>query len=168
MASTDFFETRLVESAFAAPDWLGQGDLQQSDVAAAVSTTSLDCSGDRYQVGDPEETRVLVADDHPQIRESISRMLSRSMNVVGVATNGQEAVEMAKRYVPQLILMDIRMPVMDGITATRLIHQDQPWIRIIGHSAYNDRELITEMIDAGAELFVLKGSEDLVPFLASL
>lgn len=110
----------------------------------------------------------MIVDDHDQVRSSICRMLQTKMEVIAEAKNGAEAVEQAKQHVPDLILMDIRMPVMDGIKATRLIHEDQPWIRIIGHSAYEDRGLVTEMIDAGAEVFVLKGSEDLVPFLVSI
>lgn len=137
-------------------------------VKPSSTVTPLECSGERYQVDSNYRTRILVVDDHEQIRNSICRILGRRMSVVGAAKNGLEAVEMARQLVPDLILMDIRMPVMDGIKATRIIHEDQPWIRIIGHSAYEDRELITEMIDAGAELFVLKGSEDLVSFLASL
>lgn len=139
-----------------------------SAVALLPEPNPLECSGERYQMDTDSKTRILVVDDHEQIRDSICRILGRKMTVVGAAHNGAEAVEMAKQHVPDLILMDIRMPVMDGIKATRMIHQDQPWIRIIGHSAYEDRELVTEMIDAGAELFVLKGSEDLVGFLASI
>lgn len=139
-----------------------------SAVALLPKPTPMECSGERYQAESDGRTRILVVDDHDQVRDSICRILERKMTVVGAAHNGAEAVEMAKQQVPDLILMDIRMPIMDGIKATRLIHEDQPWIRIIGHSAYEDRELVTEMIDAGAELFVLKGSEDLVSFLASL
>lgn len=161
MTSANFNDTFLLESP-------AQATPYGSAVALLPERTALECSGERYQMDSDSRTRILVVDDHEQIRDSICRILARKMTVVGAAHNGAEAVEMAKQHVPDLILMDIRMPVMDGIKATRLIHQDQPWIRIIGHSAYEDRELVTEMIDAGAELFVLKGSEDLVSFLASL
>lgn len=161
MTGVNINDTMLIESPAKATS-------HGTAVALLPEPSALACSGERYQMDAETKTRILVVDDHEQIRDSICRILARKMTVVGAAHNGAEAVEMAKQFLPDLILMDIRMPVMDGIKATRLIHQDQPWIRIIGHSAYEDRELVTEMIDAGAELFVLKGSEDLVSFLASL
>lgn len=112
--------------------------------------------------------RVLVVDDHDQLRASICRMLRGRLDVVGEASNGFEAVEMAREIHPDLVLMDVRMPVMDGIEATRLIHAEMPDVRIVGHSAFHERELVEEMIDAGAECYLVKGELALVDFVSSL
>lgn len=112
--------------------------------------------------------RTLVVDDHDQLRVSICRMLRGRLDVVGEASNGFEAVVMTREMRPDLILMDVRMPVMDGIEATRLIHEEMPEVRIVGHSAFHERELVEEMIAAGAERYLIKGELDLVDFVSSL
>lgn len=112
--------------------------------------------------------RILVVDDHEKLRSSICRMLRGRVDVVGEAANGSEAVQKSRELHPELILMDVRMPEMDGVEATRIIHDEMPDIRIIAHSAFDEHELVAEMIEAGAERYLIKGDLALVDFVDSL
>ena len=78
------------------------------------------------------------------------------IRVVGEAANGREALEMARRLRPDVIVMDVSMPVMDGMEATRLIKAELPGIRIIGLSMHNDEQLARTMRRSGAEAFLCK------------
>jgi PAS domain S-box-containing protein len=104
------------------------------------------------------KVRILLTDDHAIMREGLARLLGQEgdFEVIGQASNGQEAVEMATALHPHLILMDISMPKMNGIDATRIIHQQHPFIRIIGLSLYADEERAREMLDAGAVAYLTK------------
>ncbi|RJQ66305.1 MAG: response regulator, partial [Desulfobacteraceae bacterium] len=96
--------------------------------------------------------RVLLVDDHTLFRDGIARLLGKEPDiaVVGQAENGQEAVQLARRLNPHVILMDINMPVLNGIEATRIIHAEAPSIRIIGLSMHEDEEPAQLMFKAGA------------------
>jgi PAS domain S-box-containing protein len=102
--------------------------------------------------------RVLLADDHAVIRVGLTRLLNQEpdLEVVGQAADGQEAVEMADRHRPDVILMDVRMPGLDGIHASRVIHATHPDIRIIALSMYDEAEHQQAMRAAGAVAFVSK------------
>lgn len=104
--------------------------------------------------------RVLVAEDHPAVRASLVAYLDAQadISVVGEAENGWEAVKLARQEVPDFVLMDIRMPVMDGIEGTRMIKGLRPETRVVLLSAYEQDELIEAGLEAGAEGFLLKGS----------
>ena len=103
--------------------------------------------------------RVLIADDHALFRNGLDRLLKNEpgLEVVGHATDGQEAVNLAETLKPGVILMDISMPNLNGIEATRIIHQEHPDIRIIGLSMYEDQERAQVMRDAGATDYKTKG-----------
>jgi DNA-binding NarL/FixJ family response regulator len=105
-------------------------------------------------------TRVLVAEDHPAVRASLVAYLDAHADiaVVGEAENGWEAVKLARQEVPDFVLMDIRMPVMDGIEGTRMIKGLRPETRVVLLSAYEQDELIEAGLQAGAEGFLLKGA----------
>jgi DNA-binding NarL/FixJ family response regulator len=105
-------------------------------------------------------TRVLVAEDHPAVRASLVAYLDAHADicVVGEAENGWEAVKLARQQVPDFVLMDIRMPVMDGIEGTRMIKGLRPETRVVLLSAYEQDELIEAGLEAGAEGFLLKGA----------
>jgi DNA-binding NarL/FixJ family response regulator len=105
-------------------------------------------------------SRVLVAEDHPAVRASLVAYLDAQDDVVvvGEAANGREAVELAEREAPDFVLMDIRMPVLDGIEATRTIKERRCGTRIVLLSAYEHDELIEAGLEAGAEGFLLKGA----------
>lgn len=104
--------------------------------------------------------RVVVAEDHPAVRASLVAYLDarEDIVVVGEAENGLQAVELAERETPDFVLMDIRMPVVDGIEATRTIKERRPRTRIVLLSAYEHDELIEAGLEAGAEGFLLKGA----------
>jgi signal transduction histidine kinase/ActR/RegA family two-component response regulator len=110
--------------------------------------------------------RVLVADDHAILREGLSGLLAEEpdIDVVGQAGDGQEALELARRTAPQVVLMDITMPVLNGIDATRQIKAEMPQIRVIGLSMHEDQAMISAMHEAGADAYLVKNgpSEALV------
>jgi DNA-binding NarL/FixJ family response regulator len=102
--------------------------------------------------------RVLFADDHKVLRQGLIKILSGQPNikVVGEAVNGLEAVQLARQLKPDVIVMDVSMPEMDGIEATRRIKSELPDIRVIGLSMHADEHISQLMRDAGAEAFVAK------------
>jgi DNA-binding NarL/FixJ family response regulator len=104
--------------------------------------------------------RVLVADDQEIIRDGLAFILKKSgdMEVVATAEDGAEAVELARRHRPDVVLMDIKMPRMDGIAATRAITAELPDTRVIILTTYDTDDLIYEGIRAGAQAYLLKGT----------
>ena len=80
------------------------------------------------------------------------------LEIVGQASNGQEAIELAKRVQPQVILMDVQMPICNGVQATQTIHEYYPWIRILVLTTFDDDEYILQSLQAGALGYLLKRS----------
>jgi signal transduction histidine kinase/ActR/RegA family two-component response regulator len=105
--------------------------------------------------------RVLLADDHALFRNGLCRLLKNELGleVVGQANDGKEAINLAQQLKPDVILMDISMPRVNGIEATRIIHPEHPDIRIIGLSMYEDQERAQAMRDAGASDYKSKECE---------
>lgn len=101
---------------------------------------------------------ILTADDHPLIREGLAAVLraESGLQVVAEAANGEEAIEAYARLHPDIVLMDLRMPVMDGLTATRAILADDPNARIIVLTTYDGDEDIHRALAAGARGYLLK------------
>ncbi len=110
--------------------------------------------------------RVLVVDDHTIMRDGICALLALAgdIEVVGEAANGKEALEMVKELAPDVALMDIAMPIMDGLEATRRIHKEFPTTRVLVLTQYDDKEYVFPIIKAGACGFISKtaASSDLV------
>jgi DNA-binding NarL/FixJ family response regulator len=104
--------------------------------------------------------RVMLADDHDVVREGLKGVLGEEpdIQVVGEAAHGLEAVELAGELHPDVILMDVSMPMITGVDATRAIHVSHPDIRIIGLSIFDDRGHAQEMRDAGAVEYVTKSA----------
>jgi len=107
-----------------------------------------------------KKIRVLVVDDHAIVRDGICALLSRAgdMEVVGEASNGEEAMEMTKKLNPDVVLMDIAMPVLSGLEATRRICREMPGIRVLALTQYDDKEYVFPLIQAGALGFISKTS----------
>jgi DNA-binding NarL/FixJ family response regulator len=102
----------------------------------------------------------LIADDHPVVREGLAAMLAREadIEVVGEAVNGREAIELARERHPDIVLMDLRMPEVDGVAAMRAIKADNPEIQFIILTTYDNDENIFQGIEAGARAYLLKDS----------
>jgi DNA-binding NarL/FixJ family response regulator len=103
--------------------------------------------------------RVMLVDDEPALRRSLKRVLeARGIEVVGEAADGSQAIALAGDLKPEVVIMDLRMPVMDGLTATRLIRGSWPSIAVIVCTAYEDPALQREVIDSGASGYLIKGN----------
>ena len=99
-----------------------------------------------------QRIRVLVVDDHTIVRDGICALLALAgdMEVVGEAANGSEALKMAKELEPDVVLMDIAMPIMGGLEATRRIRKEFPKIRVLVLTQYDEKEYVFPVIEAGA------------------
>ncbi|MEX2457397.1 MAG: response regulator transcription factor [Actinomycetota bacterium] len=102
--------------------------------------------------------RVVVADDHHLVREGLRRFLSTAVDieVLGEASTGAEAVELVAEHRPTIGVLDINMPELDGISATRRIRERSPETRVIILSAYDERRYVVEAVRAGASGYLLK------------
>lgn len=111
-----------------------------------------------------QKIKVALVDDHNIILTGIKALLGYSddIEVVGVASNGSEIVELVKTIDIDVILMDINMPLMDGIEATRLIHIENPTIGVIALTVNDDEVSIRKMLEAGAKGYILKDDEEKV------
>ncbi len=108
--------------------------------------------------GESELSRVLIADDHPLYRDALKQMISRQSNlqVIGEAADGQEALELCRRLRPDLVLMDVRMPQMDGLAATRAIKEEFPHTIVLILTSFEDLNYLLEAIRSGAAGYALK------------
>jgi len=105
--------------------------------------------------------RVLIADDHQVVREGLSAILKtkEDVEVVGVAKDGVEAVEKARQLLPDVVLMDISMPRMNGVEATREIRRENPHIGVVVLTMYAEEEYIFDLVKAGATGYLLKDAD---------
>ncbi len=120
--------------------------------------TLTDDAGASGPVPTSEPVTVLVADDQRLVREGIASLLDiqEGIRVVGEAVNGDEAVEQALALRPDVVLMDVRMPVLDGIAATARIHRQLPGCQVIMLTTFDDEEYIVKSLRAGAVGYLLK------------
>ena len=107
-----------------------------------------------------ETKRILIVDDHPTLREGLRSLLSSQdvFDIVGEAGDGLEAVALVDKLHPDLVLMDISMPRMDGIAATREIKGKRPETKILIFSVYKTPEYLKAALEAGADGYILKDS----------
>jgi len=108
-----------------------------------------------------KKIRVVIVDDHTLFRDGLKLILNNTSEteVVGEASNGKEFLNQLANYKDTIVLMDIEMPVMNGIDATRLAAESNPAIKIIALSMFDDYEYYYQMIEAGAKGFLLKNAE---------
>jgi len=102
--------------------------------------------------------RVLVTDDHAIVRDGICALLALTGDIeaVGVAANGREALEMVRELAPDVVLMDIAMPIMDGVEATRRIRKEFSRVKVVALTQYDDKAYVFLVIEAGASGFISK------------
>lgn len=105
-----------------------------------------------------QKIRVLVVDDHTIVRDGICSLLAllSDIEIVGEASDGKEAVQKVGQLAPDVVLMDIAMPVINGLEATRRIRKEFPDAKVLALTQYDDREQIFSMIEAGARGFITK------------
>jgi DNA-binding NarL/FixJ family response regulator len=105
--------------------------------------------------GDP--IRLLLADDHTMLREGLRRsMEGAGFEVVGEASDGDEAIRRVDELRPRVVLMDVSMPVLDGIEATRRIHEDHPEVQVVMLTMHADADILSRAIEAGAVGYLVK------------
>lgn len=105
-----------------------------------------------------EPIRVVIVDDHPMMRSGIQAILAtaRGVKVVGEASSGEEAIAMCRTLRPQVALMDLVMPGMGGVAATRAIRRECPETRVIVLASFGDASLVQDAVRAGATSYLLK------------
>jgi DNA-binding NarL/FixJ family response regulator len=105
--------------------------------------------------------RVLVVDDHAVVRTGLTQLLGTfdGVELVGAAANGEEAVALCAERRPDVVLMDLEMPVLDGIEATSRIHSEHPEVAVVVLTSFSDRDRILRALDAGAVGYLLKDAE---------
>ncbi|HYG17777.1 MAG TPA: response regulator transcription factor [Ohtaekwangia sp.] len=117
-------------------------------------------------------TNVIIADDHQMFVDGLKSLLEeeKQLSVVGEAKNGLEVLELCDCTPVDIVIMDINMPLMDGIQTTRELSKKHPAIKILGLSMYNDRDYISDILKAGALGYVLKntGKENLLNAISTL
>ena len=106
----------------------------------------------------PKRIRVMLVDDHTVVRSGLGAVLSASddMTLVGEAGDGEEAVRLCERLQPEVILMDLLMPKMDGVAVTKIIHERWPQIRVIALTSFKEKEYVEGVLKAGATSYLLK------------
>lgn len=103
--------------------------------------------------------RILLVDDHKLMRDGLRALLEKEgLHVVGEAANGHDAVTMARRLRPDIVVMDMSMPEMNGIDATRVLVADLPGIKVVGLSMHSDRRYVVAMFEAGGVGYLLKNA----------
>jgi DNA-binding NarL/FixJ family response regulator len=109
------------------------------------------------ETGEGAHVRLLIADDHRMLREGLRRtMEEEGLDVVGEAADGEEALRLAASLRPDVVLMDVTMPVLDGVEATRQLHEHLPEIPVVILTMHADREVLARAIRAGASGYLVK------------
>ncbi|MES2645442.1 MAG: response regulator transcription factor [Bacteroidota bacterium] len=108
-----------------------------------------------------QEIKVVMADDHQIFRDGFKLILNNidHITLVAAASDGQELLELVEKHQPNVVITDIKMPIMDGIEATRKIQSNWPDIGIIGLSMFDEEDLIIEMLEAGALGYLVKNAD---------
>jgi DNA-binding NarL/FixJ family response regulator len=111
-------------------------------------------------------TRCLSVDDHSVVRQGLDILFGNidDLELVGTVASGEEAIEAVRELKPQVVLVDVRLPGIDGVSVVKRIHQEAPSVQFVVFSGYGDKRLLSDAIAAGARGYVMKGSppEDLL------
>jgi DNA-binding NarL/FixJ family response regulator len=111
-------------------------------------------------------TRCLVVDDHTVVRQGLDLLFGDidDLELVGTVSTGEDALDAIAKLKPEVVLMDVRLPGIDGVSAVKRIHESSPSVKFVIFSAYGDKRLLSDAIAAGARGYVMKGSppEDLI------
>jgi CheY-like chemotaxis protein len=120
--------------------------------ALAAPLRGTVAEGEKTSAQEDRRIRILVVDDHVIMRQGLACLLQAQpdMEVVGEASNGESAIKMARQFLPDVIVMDVSMPVMNGADATRVIHSEMPDVQVIGLSMFDEEEKGEAMRRAGA------------------
>jgi len=107
-----------------------------------------------------EKIRVVIIDDHIQVHKIVDTLLKQTPDIklVGQGANGQDALHLCKQYQPDVVLMDVVMPVMGGVDATRILKERYPDIKVLVMSSFRDNESVHAMVQNGAEGYITKES----------
>jgi DNA-binding NarL/FixJ family response regulator len=151
--------------------------MQNYTRAVAVPVVS-NTSNQNVRQGAPSNTpsrqpiRILIADDHPVVRKGLSSCLSQvqQIAIVGEAINGQDALRKAKELTPDLVLMDIDMPLLNGLTAADILRKENPTVKVLILSMHNDSDYVLRILQSGARGYVLKQAptEELVKAIETI
>src|SRR5436853_6864902 len=114
----------------------------------------------RYDRQMAQRTRCLAVDDHQGVRQGLEILFGDTddLELVGTVGTGEDAIEAIKQNEPQIVLMDVRLPGMDGVSMIKRIHEEAPNVQFVVFSAYGDRRLVSDAIAAGARGHVMKGA----------
>lgn len=129
------------------------------DINEQPSPLGAEFADPQHPASDDDRIRVLLVDDHRIVREGIASMLESPVMSVAQAADGLEAIDAVEAFQPHVVLMDLNMPRMNGLEATRIIHERWPDIAIIGLSVQDDEATARSLTDAGANAFVPKGGD---------
>ena len=116
----------------------------------------------------PTRPRVLLAEDHEGVAKALCRVLAMDFDVVGNVPDGSAVLEAAQRLQPDMIVLDLNLPNVNGLEACRRITQVNPQAKIIVFTAMNDPGLRQQCLDVGASAFLFKGDDDLVSTIKRL
>src|SRR5438445_12318815 len=105
-----------------------------------------------------EKIRVLLADDHTVVRQGLRALLAAEgdIEIVGEAENGRQAIQLVKKLLPNVAVIDVAMPVLNGLEATRQINRAVPTTKVLILSSYSDDEYVSQATDAGAVGYLIK------------
>ncbi|MGJ8744320.1 response regulator [Polaribacter sp.] len=108
-----------------------------------------------------KEIKILLVDDHKLLRDGLRNIIEQksNMHIIGEASDGREAIKLCSKLLPNVIVMDVAMPGLNGIEATRQIHKNNPKIKIIGLSMHSSKQFIQSMFKAGAFGYLLKDGD---------
>ena len=108
----------------------------------------------------PKRPRVLIAEDHPGLAKAICRLLALDCDIVGHVADGRTVLEAAQRLQPDVVVVDLNLPNVDGLEVCRQITQVNPEVKVIVFSAMNDPDVKQRSFEVGASAFVYKGAGD--------